>query len=245
MLKQYPAFCLKNRLLNKALRVLTRNMPKRLFSEFGIAGGPPLEKLGSDYGGWFVPAEIGRDWVIYSLGIGQDATFDQAMILKHGVRVFGFDPTPTAVQFVQERRVTPPRLTKEFEFSAVGVWDSDCTLRFFEPKTRGWVGSYSALNLQGTDNFIEVPCKSLASIMREHGHDHIDLLKMDIEGAEYRVINHMLDIAVPVRWLCVEFDQPVPVATTREQVQRLVSHGFALRRVDGLNFTFENTQYGR
>ena len=44
---------------------------------------------------------------------------------------------------------------------------------------------------------ITVPVKTLGTTMRELGHDHIDLLKMDIEGAEYAVLDAML--ASPLR----------------------------------------------
>jgi FkbM family methyltransferase len=220
-----------------------RGAPRRLFKEYGNPNGPLLQRLGSEYGRWFVPATIPSEWVVYSLGMGQDVSFDQAMIGQFGVTIYGFDPTPTAVAFVTERRSVPPLLTDHFKFTPVDMWDNDTTLRFFEPKTRGWVGSYSALNLQGTDDFIEVPCRSLFTLMLERGHNHIDLLKMDIEGAEYRVINHALDNAIPIHWLCVEFHQPVPLPTTREMITRLINHGFMLRHVDLWNFTFENCRY--
>ena len=239
----FPSFCLKNRLINKALRLMHANAPERLFKEFGQPGGPSLQRYGSDYGGWFAPGEMPGNWIIYSLGLGQDISFDMAIIERFGVEVHGFDPTPKAGEFIAERRIHPPLLSDKFKFNAIGIWDSDSTLRFFEPKTRGWVGSYSALNLQGTDEFIEVPCRALSTLMQERGHDHIDVLKMDIEGAEYRAINHVLDKSIPVRWLCVEFDQPVPLSTTRAMINRLMEHGFVLRWVERWNFTFENCRY--
>ena len=35
--------------------------------------------------------------------------------------------------------------------------------------------------------------KSLADIANELGHSHIDVLKMDIEGSEYEVIENILE----------------------------------------------------
>ena len=46
----------------------------------------------------------------------------------------------------------------------------------------------SSANLFETDQFIEVPARTLASLTRELGHPHIDLLKFDLEGAEYEVV---------------------------------------------------------
>ena len=43
--------------------------------------------------------------------------------------------------------------------------------------------------------------------MRELGHDAIDLLKIDIEGAEYEVLSDLVASRIPVRAICVEFDE--------------------------------------
>lgn len=239
----YSSVILKNRVLNKLLRLSHGSQPDRLFHQFGTPGGSALAKLGSDYGGWFAPVSLGANWVVYSLGIGQDTTFDSALMDQYGVTVHGFDPTPAAVEHVEQRKATSSLYAEKFLFSPVGVWDADCEMRFYEPKTRGWVGSYSALNLQGTSRYIDVPCKKLSTLMRQRQHDRIDLLKMDIEGAEYRVLRTILEERIQIGWLCVEFDQPVPVATTKAMIQQLIGAGFILRHVDKWNFTFENHAY--
>lgn len=239
----FPSAVLKSRIVNKVLRLLHRSYPSSFFRRFGEPGGPPLLKHGSDYGGWFVPTSIQNDWVVYSLGIGQDTTFDTAIIEKYGVTVHGFDPTPAAAEHVERCRRESTLFAEKFSFSPVGLWDSDRVLQFYEPKTRGWVGSYSALNLQGTNKSIDVPCKTLVTLMQERHHNHVDLLKMDIEGAEYRVLDTILAEKIQIHWLCVEFDQPVPIRTTERAIRRLGDAGFVLRHVDQWNFTFENLRY--
>ena len=241
MARYFPSAVLANRWLNKGLRVLHRGAPARLFRARGRAGETPLVKLGSDYGGWLAPVErIRRDWIVYSLGVGQDTTFDEALIERFGVTVHAFDPTPAAIEHIARRHAERPQLRESLRFAPVAVWDCDGSLRLFEPKTRGWVGSYSAMNLQGTQASIEVPCATLDGLMAQRGHGRIDLLKMDIEGAEYRVLERLVERAVPVSWLCVEFDQPVPLATTRAMLARLAGAGYVLRAVDQWNFVFEH-----
>lgn len=41
--------------------------------------------------------------------------------------------------------------------------------------------------------------------MSSLGHDHIDLLKMDIEGFEYDVFDQMLELGISPRCILVEF----------------------------------------
>ncbi len=55
------------------------------------------------------------------------------------------------------------------------------------------------------DDVIEVSAYSLTSITEQLGHRRIDLLKMDIEGAEYEVLEGLLESPVLPTQLLVEF----------------------------------------
>ena len=50
-----------------------------------------------------------------------------------------------------------------------------------------------------------MPAYSLTTIVGKLGHDRIDLLKMDIEGAEYEVLEGLLDSPVLPTQLLIEF----------------------------------------
>ena len=52
---------------------------------------------------------------------------------------------------------------------------------------------------------------TLRKLMDDLGDNHIDVLKVDIEGAEHRVIEYFVADGVRPVVLCVEFDQPVPL----------------------------------
>lgn len=231
-------------LLNRLYRYAMSLYPGYAFWRFG-SGDDRLERLGSNYGGWFSPVfDLGSDAIVYSAGIGQDISFDRELIVRCGCTIHGFDPTPAAIGFIAQQ-ADDNLLASRFVFSPVGLWDSETELQFFAPKTRGWTGSYSALNLQGTEEkqSISAPVKRLSTLMRENGHCRIDLLKMDIEGAEYRVIDEIIEKAIPVRWLCIEFDQPVPFWTTNRALEKLARAGYQLCKVDSWNFVFRNQKY--
>lgn len=98
--------------------------------------------------------------------------------------------------------------------------------------------SYSAVNLQNTVDYIEAPCRRISSLMSELGHDRLDLIKIDIEGAEYEVLRSMLEDSVTVNVLCIEFDQPSPFRRTVRAVRQLRGAGYRLVHVDGWNCTF-------
>ena len=84
-------------------------------------------------------------------------------------------------------------------------------------------------------------CTSLIDLMARHGHDHIDLLKMDIEGFEYEVIDHIFEKQITLRQLCVEFHDRFrlgPKAHSSRSIRMLRELGFTLIHKHRADYTF-------
>lgn len=177
------------------------------------------------YGGWTVPgALLEPDSVCYLAGVGEDLTFDLGVIGRFGATVDAFDPVPEASAFVAQAARHEPRL----RFHPVGLWSSDTTLHFSEPRASGFV-SRSATDMHGTGGGLGLPVRSVRSLMEELGHDHLDLLKISVEGSEYEILDHVLDEGIDVRCLCVEYAQPAAErAAPARSVERLSKAGFDL-----------------
>ncbi len=104
---------------------------------------------------------------------------------------------------------------------------------------------YSVANLHHTEDYFEAPCRSLPSIMRELGHEHIDFLKLDIEGAEYEVLQSVLAGIVAPYVLCVEFHKTDGIRSMLDGIRPMVETVRKLNRcgyipiwVDGYDVTF-------
>jgi FkbM family methyltransferase len=202
------------------------------------ARGAQAVYIGSDWGGWsVVPDLLGSDSVVYSAGIGEDSTFDAGLIERFGCEVHGFDPTPKGLAHGQSLAAREPR----FHMHPVGVWNEDTVLSFFAPRDPSH-DSWSALNLQKTDDSIEFEVKRVPTLMRELGHDRIDLLKIDVEGAEYRVLEDVLAAGLEIPQISVEFDEPPPdLRAPGRMVRRLVRAGYRLAAHNGTDFSFVRT----
>lgn len=165
----------------------------------------PAVTLGAaSYGAWtFSPDALSAGGIVYSFGVGEDISWDIAIIEKYGVTVHAFDPTPRSAEFVKRQS-----LPREFVFHPYGVADYDGTALFYPPENSEWV-SHTLLRRSCTaGKAIEVQVRRLGSIMSLLGHEKIDLLKMDIEGAEYAVIPDILNnspVAGGAEQLLVEF----------------------------------------
>lgn len=200
-----------------------------------------LERPGTSYGGWIIPAGfLHQGSVVYLVGAGEDVSFDVAVAEQYKCAVQIVDPTPRSAAHVAALKAniskglpTPlaniatgkypdyaPETAQLLHFHPVGLWNANETLRFYEPADPTHV-SHSIINLQKTDRFIEVPVRRLSDLMQELGHHHIDLLKIDIEGAEYTVLQTVLEDAIPVKVICIEFDESAANHIDRHYMDRI------------------------
>jgi FkbM family methyltransferase len=186
----------------------------------------PTLRLGTDYGGWTInPDLITNHSIIYSAGIGEDASWDLAMIQRFGVTIHGFDPTPRSIKWVTQSGMPPG-----FRMHPFGLAPKDGELVFHAPINPAHV-SLSVVERDQQTERVVLPVREIAGIMKELGHDHLDILKMDIEGSEYDVIADLLERKIPIRQLLVEYHHRFPNIgndKTQASIDLLERHGYRL-----------------
>lgn len=189
-------------------------------------------RAGTGYGGCVGSLEgMGPGSIVYSVGTGEDLSFDLDIIERFGCAVHGFDPTPKAVARVAKQSLPP-----QFRFHALGMGSHDGSADFFLPANPEHASGSVVQRSGGGLERVSVQLRTLASVMRELGHRRVDILKLDIEGAEYDVIDeicatHASGDGVPVSQILVEFhhrffaDGP---QRTRRAIDRLNERGFSV-----------------
>lgn len=176
-----------------------------------------LVKLGSDYGGYSLDASaIHPGAIVYSLGIGEDISFDLSLIERFGVNVEAFDPTPKVRKWLALQSLPP-----EFHFHPAGIARHDGEEAFHLPSREDWVSHSVIPARQFGKQSVRLPVLRLSTAMKRLGHTHIDLLKMDIEGAEYSVIEDIVSSEIPVKQLLVEFHHRLSSVGTEKTSQAL------------------------
>ena len=74
--------------------------------------------------------------------------------------------------------------------------------------------------------------------MASYGHEKIDLLKIDIEGAEYRAIRSIIKDNLDVGILCVEYDEANNAldnhykSRIKDSLSQLIAYGFRIVAVE-------------
>ncbi len=196
----------------------------------------PLVELGSPAYHWILcPTGLNANSVVYSGGVGRDISFEHALVRNYGCQVVLLDPSPTGLATMER----PENKIPQFMHQPVALAGQCGTLKFSRPQDAA-EGSWFKKS-DGTAD-LEVPSLNLGTLMKQNGHNHIDLLKLDIEGAEYEVIDDMLKQRLPVRQVLVEFHNNLLPGIRRRQTVRAIlkmaAAGYRLVKKDGENHTF-------
>ena len=251
-------------------RVLDRMARRKYAPQIEVKNRPSLRRLGSHYGGWtFEPSSDLKGATILSCGLGEDASFDVEFAAAFNARVIIIDPTPRAILHFTELRSRLGQAATEdyskggkqpagaYDMRAIGadslvlepsaLWIENTRLKFYAPQNLAHV-SHSIVNLHNSSSqsagYIDVSAITLEALMEKHGLDTIPLMKLDIEGAEGKVIESALQKGTYPRQLLVEFDEMnLPSdrskKTAEETDRRLREAGYACGYFDGMsNFLY-------
>ena len=199
----------------------------------------PKRRYGRDWADWVLaPQYLNPHSIVYSFGLGRDISFEEALISDIGCEIHGFDPTPISLDYVRSLGTNPKLHVHPFGLSSM---DGE---KDFGAPAEGDVSFSTQIDGGGG---VRLPVRRLPSLTRELGHDHIDLVKMDIEGEEYGVIDDLLTVGLLPGQLLVEFHHAWGIAelgATRTAVQKLRAAGYRIFDISaaGREFSFARAE---
>ena len=197
------------------------------------------------YGEWAIcPELLEQRVIVYSMGVGDNIDFELALIEDWNAEVYAFDPTPPAAW------ANDLDLSNGFHFYRWAAAAHDGELILYPRVKRDGSTSNNMYTLvaeeSASQDGIHVPARSIRSIMGTLGHTSIDIIKMDIEGAEYAVLENLLSEKIKPGHLLVEFHHRFPgigKSMTSDIVKRMRLAGYRILYVSttGREITFIRT----
>jgi FkbM family methyltransferase len=139
---------------------------------------------------------------VYSCGVGEDISFDTAIMKDFNCKIFAFDPTPQSIEWIKNQN-----MPDNFKFFPFGINDKTESQVLHLSNTPLDISAsiYVHGYTSGTES-IAVQMKSLEDIAGELNHTYIDILKMDIEGSEFSIIKNFPQNIV-FGQICIEFHE--------------------------------------
>ena len=226
-----------------------------------------LLRFGTEYGGFYYPEslpKLNKNSIIYCVGAGEDITHDVILSFKTNSSVYIFDPTPRAIEHVKYVKDVLEGKKKPVDDNKFGGGDknywkmilshkvkgdnlilceyglstTDGSVPFYFPMNKNYV-SCSVLPLGRSSEYINVPVKTINTIMKELNHNHIDLLKIDIENMECDVLEKMLSDKIYPTYLSVDFDLwNHNEKRCKEIINKLLNNGYKIIKQEGQDFSF-------
>ena len=198
----------------------------------------PLERL-DDW--WICLPMLPENAVVYAFGIGEDLGFEREILRRKRVDVFAFDPTPNTVDWLATQSV-PDR----FHHRPWAIADRDGIWRLYPRVGKDGAESrvmHTMMPDPGNASAgVEIQARTLGSIMQMLGHAHVDVLKLDIEGAEYSVLENLLASPLRPAQVMVEFHHrfhAIGKQKTVDAISAMRNAGYGLARISssGREFT--------
>lgn len=231
--------------VTKHWRRLKRSLGRR-FREWRLPRA--YERLGTRYGGWWLDTTLlGSAPLLIDCGLGEDISFPTAFLERFGGQVIGVEPNPRSLAYCREHRPPGMEILPQAFWMKAGEQLSFHLPRHQDQLPKGADGvSGSLVNSHeyvAGGEVLSVTTTTLAELLKEVGRDECDVLKVDIEGAEYEVLADLCrsgDIR-RCRQLLIEFHHGVThhgLHETAATSQAIQAAGFDLVHTEGRNYIF-------
>jgi FkbM family methyltransferase len=187
------------------------------------------EKYGDNYNDWvFCPSYINSKSKILSFGVGENLSFEYDLNKQYSCNIDVFDFTPKSIKWFQESCESPSICLHKY-----GISNIDGFLEFMPPDNPNHV-SHTAVKGVYKTNPVRYPVFKLSTILDKLGNSSIDILKLDIEGCEYAVIEDLIHSGIHPAQILVEYHHRfpgIPFESTQKSVEQLKHYGYRVFHV--------------
>lgn len=228
-----------------------------------------IKKIGSEYGGWIIAlTPTLKNSFIISCGAGEDISFDIEVASLFNANLIIVDPTPRSKMHIDEvlKRFEKYQTLEPIESDSINpfsydltkiskeqiiyinkaIWGKEEKVKFFMPPNPEHV-SFSIVDYQNNfsqeGEFIYVDATKYENLLKLIKDKKIpEILKLDIEGAEYNVIDDVINYQLPNQIL-LEYDELSNfslsiIKRVKKTHQKLLKEGYILFSKENSNFSY-------
>ena len=224
-------------IVGRAARRVSREIKKR--SRLRQAGRQGLVFVEPNF---VYRPDLSTESVVIDAGCSYEADLSVCLMRRHGVRAYGVDPTR---KHGDALRALEEKSGSRFVHVPCAIAAADGVLTFHESRVNE-SGSLLADHVNVLNDEItsyDVEALTLPSLVKRLALNSVDLLKLDLEGAEYEILERATpDQLFPFRQVFVEFHHHAVSHYSERDTQRIASlicgFGFRAFSLDDHNYLF-------
>lgn len=218
---------------------------KRMLFNYFIADkviNKNIQYLGSNYGGFYLDISIGEKPIVLDVGIGEDMSFSETIMkIMPKAKIFAIDPTEKSFYWFKDSKFYS---NKNVHFMRKALAVTSGTFNFYSPVNGEHVSHSLEINRNvKSKTDLSVEAVSLEDLCAMLKLDQIDILKVDIEGTEYAVLEGLSRSCHLPKQICVEYHDRfynLWAPRSRKTHRHLKSMGYELI---GISTTFQEITY--
>lgn len=144
-------------------------------------------------------------------------------------RVLAFEPLPVNAKLLNQHKKAND-LSDELTIEQSAVYGTEDRIQIHFNNTLDFSVGASILNREDTNEVMDIKAYSLPEIFSSFGFDHVDLMKIDCEGAEYNILyNCPAETFAKIDRLAIETHAWVEEGRVEELMSFLEKQGYSVR----------------
>lgn len=202
-----------------------------------------LVRLGTNYGGWFIPEyilqETNKKRILVSGGLGHDVSFDK-LLLECGFEIVGLDPLSECCDYANNEL----KALGSVSIIQKGLWTSSGSINFFPPKNKSH-DSWSITNTQSAlpQESVKFEVISLPDLISEYPlikNSNFSMLKLDIEGAESEIMKTLFTSDYRFDFIGIEMDflSLIPFLAFKRRLRAVLTARLNMKIFYNAGYTF-------
>ena len=162
---------------------------------------------------------LNKNSIVFDLG-GYHGTFAESIYDKFNCNVYVFEPYKPFFDIINQKFENNTKV-RVFNY---GIYDQTSKVKFDAIDDGSTIVDFTQRNLDDI-NFFEVEVKSFKEVYDELNIDVIDLLKINVEGAEYMILKHIFEnnYAKKIKNFQVQFHSILNSEQLLEEVRKQLS----------------------
>jgi FkbM family methyltransferase len=218
------------KILQKTINFLLQKPPKNSNSQnIPIDFSTKTEKYGEPNSDWvFSPSFISSNSRILSFGVGENLSYENELISRFNCIIDVFDPTPKSIAWFRNHNSNKSIVMHEY-----GISNIDGHLEFMPPDNPAHV-SHTVIQGVYKTAPMRFAVSKLSTILDKLQISYIDILKLDIEGSEYAVVDDLIHSGIRPGQILVEYHHRFPgirFESTKNSVEQLRHYGYRVFHV--------------